>query len=116
MIFGSGCQEMFEFHYIPEYFATYRLHEESKTVSNKLALANHKEALDIIIKHYKWAPLSRVYIYSSQLAKQKFKNKKSLQVKILIIFMTICTYLRLNRGIKLADIKMINQVRARKNF
>jgi glycosyltransferase involved in cell wall biosynthesis len=114
--FWIRLSRKFEFHYLPEYLATYRLHDESKTISNKVALENHKEALDAVMKYYKWAPIGRVYVYCSQLIKQKFPEAKVLQLKILTIFMTILTYLRLNRGIKLADIKMINKFNARKIF
>jgi glycosyltransferase involved in cell wall biosynthesis len=50
----------FRFSYLPEFLSTYRLHKESKTISPATALANHKEALDIVRKHYCWAPLTRV--------------------------------------------------------
>jgi len=107
----------FDFKYLPDFLSTYRLHQESKTVSPKDALANHKEALDTIIKYYNWAPLNRVYGYCSQLLKSRLPEalgKFNGLIVVLSVPFVIIKYLSLNRGIRLDDLKMINRSNLRK--
>jgi hypothetical protein len=63
--------KQFKFRYISEFLSMYRLHEESKTISSRDALANHKEGLDVALKYYNWAPLNRVFGYYNQFLKSK---------------------------------------------
>jgi glycosyltransferase involved in cell wall biosynthesis len=109
--------KQFEFRYIPEFFSTYRLHEESKTISSGDALANHKEALNIAIKYYDWAPLNRVYGYCNQLLKSRLPEalgRFDSLVVVLSVPFAIMKYVSLNRGIRLDDVKMINRSNLRK--
>ena len=109
----------FELRYLPEFLSTYRLHEESKTISSRDALANHKEGLDVAIKYYNWAPLNRVYGYCNQLIKSRLPDalgKFNGLVILLSVSFSIFKYLILNRGIRLDDLKMINRSNLRKVF
>jgi glycosyltransferase involved in cell wall biosynthesis len=111
--------KQFEFRYLSEFFSTYRLHEESKTISSGDALANHKEALDVAIKYYKWAPLNRVYGYCNQLLRSRLPDglgKINALVILLSVPFSVFKYLILNRGIRLDDMKMINRANLRKIF
>jgi len=107
------------FKYLPEFLSTYRLHEESKTISPSVVLANHKEALDTVSRHYGWFPLNRVYIYCHQFLKSKMPAAL-VKYNFLMIFMSLpfamMRYVRLNRGIRLEDMKTINPSNIRKLF
>jgi len=109
--------KQFEFRYMPEFLSTYRLHEESKTISTRDALANHKEVLDAAIRYYNWAPLNRVYSYCNQLLKARLPNAlrkfNGLMIFLSVPF-SIFKYVILNRGIRLDDVKMINRSNLRK--
>ncbi len=109
----------FGFSYLPEFLSTYRLHEESKTISPTVALANHKEALDAVTRHYGWSPLNRVYMYCHHLLKSKMPASL-VKFNFLIVFLSLpfafVRYIRLNRGIRLYDLQMINRSNIRKLF
>ena len=97
--------------YLPEYLSSYRLHEESKTVSDIHALKQSKEILDCVRKHFGFAPLSRVYAYSYLYCKEKVSSpidRLSFITIPLAILLSIMLYIKLNKGIRLKDLKMIN--------
>jgi glycosyltransferase involved in cell wall biosynthesis len=111
--------QRFAFRYLPEYLSTYRLHEESKTISPTVALANHREALETVRKYYGWAPLNRVYIYCHYLLKSKMSPalaKRNSLVVFLSLPFAMVSYVIMNRGIRLYDLKMINPANIRKLF
>jgi glycosyltransferase involved in cell wall biosynthesis len=111
--------QRFAFRYLPEYLSTYRLHEESKTISPAVALVNHREALETVKKYYGWAPLNRVYIYCHHLLKSKMSPalaKSNFLVVFLSLPFAVTRYVSMNRGIRLADLKMINPSNMRKLF
>jgi glycosyltransferase involved in cell wall biosynthesis len=107
------------FRYLPEFLSTYRLHEESKTISPAVALANHRETLETVRKYYGWAPLNRVYIYCHHLLKSKMSPALA-KYNPLVVFLSLpfamATYVRMNRGIRLDDLKMISPSNIRKLF
>jgi glycosyltransferase involved in cell wall biosynthesis len=103
------------FVYVPEFLSTFRLHDESKTVSRSHALANSKETLEQIHRHFGWAPLNRVYGYAHQVVRSRlpaFDNE--LLLIALSLPVAAATYLRLNRGIRLADLRMLNATNLKK--
>ncbi len=109
----------YQFTYLPEFLSTYRLHEESKTLSPKAALANHKEALDIVRKHYGWAPLNRVYMYCHALLQARLPaalGKSTVVLVLLSLPYAAACYLRLNRGIRREDVKLLRPSNLRKLF
>lgn len=105
--------------YLPAFLSTYRLQKESKTVSNIHALKSQEEQLKTAFKHYKWAPPNRIYGYCYHLVRHKIPDSL-LKYKILIIalalLISLITYMRLNKRIKLKDIKAINQTNINKLF
>ncbi len=105
--------------YLPDFLSTYRLHMESKTVSDVHALRVQEECLKTVMKYYKWAPPNRVYGYCYHLVKHKMPTCL-VKIKPLILFLSILIslveYIRLNKGIKLEDIKMINPQNIRKLY
>jgi glycosyltransferase involved in cell wall biosynthesis len=101
---------LFKFYYLDEYLSTYRLHKESKTMSNGDALGNHKEALDVVLRHYNWAPISRIYVYCRQVVRQKHPKSNALTLTILSVLLSTYKYIITNKRIRMADIKLINRV------
>jgi len=101
----------FRIMYCEDFFSCFRLHRESKTVSERHALLSNKEALDTVAKHLNWAPLNRVYGYYYQRIKNSvpacMKNLKPLTF-LLALFFTLAEYIRFNRGIRMEDIKLLN--------
>src|SRR6185369_3117148 len=47
--------------HIPRLLATYRLHDSSKTISCDTLYKNCEESLAVTIRHFGWAPLTRIY-------------------------------------------------------
>ena len=104
-----------EFVYVPEFLSTFRLHDESKTVSRAHALANSKETLEQIRRHFGWAPLNRVYGYAHQVVRSRLPAvDNDLLLIALSLPVAAATYMRLNRGIRLADLRMLNTSNLRK--
>lgn len=105
--------------YLPVFLSTYRLHKESKSVSGVHALRASKECLKTVMKYHGWAPPNRVYGYCYHVLKNKmprFLVKVKPLMLFLSILMSLLKYIRLNKGIKLEDIKMINPGNIRKTF
>lgn len=96
--------------YLPDFFSKYRLHAESGSVSEKHLLKSWKESIDTALKYFNWAPVNRVYIYCFYLVKSKlpsFLSRFRFLVISLASIVTIAEYLRLNKRIRVEDIKMI---------
>lgn len=109
----------FKFYYLPEFLATYRLHEESKTISPAAALANHEEALKSVMKYYGWAPLNRVYVYCHHRLKSGISPrlaKKKILIVLLSVIYSVAVYLRLNKRIRFYDLRIINKDNLSKLF
>jgi glycosyltransferase involved in cell wall biosynthesis len=105
--------------YIPETLAGYRLHAESKTQSSRHVVEFQRETLGTVMKHYGWAPLNRVYGYCNQLLKSKlppgWSNANPLVILLSIPF-SVIEYIRLNKGVRLEDVRMIRPKNLRKLF
>lgn len=102
------------FFYVDEFLSTYRLHETSKTISSAAALANHTEALKIVVKHYGWAPLNRVYGYCFQTVKFRYPAMNTHLAILLSLGMTAVKYTYMNKRVRFADMKMISRKNMRK--
>jgi glycosyltransferase involved in cell wall biosynthesis len=100
----------FNFNHVKEFLSTFRLHGESKTMKPEQAYAFNRESLIATLKHYNWAPLNRVYGYSYFLVRHKLSVLSA--VKPLAVFVSLLVsvveYVRLNSGVRIDDIKMIN--------
>jgi len=109
----------FEFIYLQEYLATYRLHDDSKTFSERTALANDEEALYVAKKYFGWSPLNRVYACSHSKIVNIYPNFLK-KIKFPIVFSAILysgfKYIYLNRGICMEDLRSINLKNIRKLF
>ncbi|MFI5296242.1 MAG: glycosyltransferase family 2 protein [Thermodesulfovibrionales bacterium] len=107
-----------KFLYLPEFLSTYRLHDISKTMSASDAVANQEECLKTVMRHYHWAPFNRVYGYCYQTVTRTWPSFSRVRLFAVLfsLFFAVAKYLRLNKKIKLDDLKMINPRNARKLF
>lgn len=101
----------FRLMYCEDFFSCFRLHRESKTVSERHALAGNKEVVDTVVRHLNWAPLNRVYGYCFQRIKNgvpSFLKNLNFLIVLAALFFTFIEYIRLNRGIRSGDVKLLN--------
>ncbi|MGE0395439.1 MAG: glycosyltransferase family 2 protein [Kofleriaceae bacterium] len=101
--------------YVPQYLSTFRLHDESKTMSVAHALANQKETLEVVERHYGWSPLNRVFSYAYQLVRSRIPTRP-VPLAMLTVPVAVAEYLRRNRGVRLADMRLVNPSNLRKLF
>jgi glycosyltransferase involved in cell wall biosynthesis len=102
--------DQFKVEYLPEVLSIFRLHSQSKTISELHALKFNQEILNAVLKYYKWAPANRVYGYCYHLVQCKappFLGRSGPVVVLLALTISIVQYLRLNKSIRLEDIKSI---------
>jgi hypothetical protein len=97
----------------------YRLHEQAKTVRNDTLRNNHDETLTIALKHYQWAPLNLVYgsCHYRCLAHWPawLPGFKPLIIGTALIY-TLFRSVRLNHGVRRADLQLLNLNNLRKLF
>ena len=105
--------------YLPEFIATFRIHEESKSISEKNILKGYKESLHLVMKYYNWAPASRVFTYCYHLIKSKMPER-IYRIRPIVLFLTFIValeeYVRLNRGIRLDDFRFFKLKDLKKLF
>ncbi|MBI3583555.1 MAG: glycosyltransferase [Nitrospinae bacterium] len=109
----------FKIAYTPEFLSIYRLHAESKTVSELHGLMRHKEDINIRMMHYGWAPINHVYAYCYYRVKNglpSYLSRFEFLVVPSALFLSAIEYIRLNKGIRLEDFKMISPVNIKKLF
>jgi glycosyltransferase involved in cell wall biosynthesis len=106
--------------YIPEVLSTFRLHSDSKTISPAHALANQTETLETVERHYGWSPINRVFAYEFQRVRARFPaalhDRSRVPAALLSVPVAAVSYLRRNRGVRLADLEMITPKNLRKMF
>jgi glycosyltransferase involved in cell wall biosynthesis len=105
--------------YLPEFVSTYRLHGTSKTISDLHALKFTEEYLMTVVKYYRRAPFNRVYGYCFNLVSSRLPRilgKITPLVTTIALFVTIKEYIKLNRGIRLDDLKLLTLQNAKKFF
>lgn len=105
--------------YIPQLLATYRLHEASKTISSDTLLKNSEESLAVTLRHFGWAPLTRVYTSCSILCRERLPGmlrQSNFIVAAAAIACTIVRSLYLNRGFHRNDLKLLKRENFRKLF
>lgn len=103
--------------YLPTPLSKYRLHEASKTISDKTLFENSEEALHLAIKYFDWAPLTRVYNSCNFYCQARLPIFLAKNRPVLIfstIFFTLFRSLWLNRGICINDLKLLNEENFRK--
>ena len=109
----------FPVRYLPRTLSMYRLHEASKTVSGDVLLRNEEEALHLALKHFGWAPLNRVYgaCHAGCLSRSPgFLGKFPLLATGAALLCTLPRSLRLNRGCRREDLKLLTRDNFRKLF
>lgn len=103
--------------YANKYMSCYRLHTDSKTVNIKYALEFHKETIDIVVRNYGWAPANRVYAYSYFLTKSILGKAASRPINIICaLCVSMIIYLKINKKIKVSDIRYVKWVNIKKLF
>jgi len=105
--------------YVPCLLATYRLHEASKTISRDTLLRNSEESLAVTIRHFGWAPLTRVYTSCRILCLARLPDKFAGNRFTVAAAAMICSIMRslyLNRGFHRNDLKLLTRENFRKLF
>jgi glycosyltransferase involved in cell wall biosynthesis len=103
----------FKVEYLPEFLSTYRLHDDSKTISQKMAV--DKEEMEVFQHHFGKAPANWLYGYIYALTGSRFPFLKKSKLLFFSVFIPyfIYKYVVLNKrlpwelfgGIGLEDIK-----------
>jgi GT2 family glycosyltransferase len=109
----------FSCHYIPQLLATYRLHEASKTICSDALYKNSQESLAVAIRHFGWAPLTRVYTSCRILCSTSLPgalSRSRMAVDLAALLCTLFRSLHLNRGFNRNDLKLLNRENFRKIF
>lgn len=98
------------FRHLADFLSCYRLHGASKTVAGEHALENSRECLDVVYKHFHWAPANRVYDYCSRWYQAHVTptilKKKPIELCLTAPYAAF-KYCAMNRGIRLADLKQL---------
>lgn len=105
--------------YRPQLLATYRLHEASKTINSETLLKNSEESLAVTIRHFGWAPLTRVYTSCRILCLARLPDLFSRNRFTLAAAAMLCSIIRslyLNRGFHRNDLKLLTRENFRKLF
>jgi glycosyltransferase involved in cell wall biosynthesis len=103
--------------HVPQLVATYRLHETSKTVSSETLYMNSEESLAVTIRHFGWAPLTRVYTSCRILCLARLPGVFGRNRLSLAAAASACALFRsliLNRGFHRNDLKLLNRENFRK--
>lgn len=111
--------QRFDCRYLPQYFSKYRLHEEAKTMRNDVLFDNHEEALHVALKYFHWAPLNRVYGSCNYYCLSRWPGFLTRCSPLVIGGALCCTLfrsLRLNRGVRREDLRLLSLVNFRKLF
>ncbi|MBK5273441.1 MAG: glycosyltransferase [Desulfuromonadales bacterium] len=105
--------------HVPHLLATYRLHETSKTISSDTLFRNSEESLSVTIRHFDWAPLTRVYTSCRVLCPTRLpgllaRNRFSAAVAAMLCSLFRSLYL--NHGFHRNDLKLLTGTNFRKLF
>jgi glycosyltransferase involved in cell wall biosynthesis len=105
--------------YLPGYLSSYRLHDASKTIRDDTLLKNIEEGLGLTLKHFGWAPLTRVYAWCNCACRSILPAPLS-RFRFAVIVSALCCSvlrsLRLNRGLRKKDLKLLSLSNFRKLF
>jgi glycosyltransferase involved in cell wall biosynthesis len=105
--------------YLPRFLSAYRLHEASKTIRDDVLQENIDAGLHLTIKYFDWAPLTRVYASCNCSCRSNLPELLIKYRPVVICSALICTVfrsIRLNRGIRRNDLKLLNRSNFRKLF
>jgi hypothetical protein len=107
----------FTCYYLPEFLSMYRLHESSKTILDETLYHNSEEALRLAMKHFNWAPLTRIYNSCNSYCRARLPKFLAGRKSMVVLATVICSVFRslwLNRGIRRNDLKLLNGENFRK--
>jgi glycosyltransferase involved in cell wall biosynthesis len=107
----------FTCYYLPEFLSMYRLHESSKTILDETLYHNSEEALRLAMKHFNWAPLTRIYTSCNIYCRARLPKFLAGRKSMVILATIICSVFRslwMNRGIRRNDLKLLNGENFRK--
>ena len=107
------------FRYVEAFLSNYRLHNESKTVAAQHALENARECLHVVHKHCGWAPANRVYEFCSQWIQASIPSPRLTKQPVAALLtapLALAKYCAMNRGVRLADLKLLTRRNARRLF
>lgn len=96
--------------YLPQLWSVYRLHETSKTILDETLFDNSEEALQLALKHFGWAPLTRVYNSCNFYCKSRMPRTLARSKAAVLVATVVCSILRslrLNRGISTGDLWLL---------
>ena len=96
------------FCYLPELLATYRLHDDSKTMAEGESADNHAETLETVVRHYGWAPINRVYGYCLSKVRRKFPILANPLASVVALCWSVGKYMSLNKVPRAEDLKLLN--------
>jgi glycosyltransferase involved in cell wall biosynthesis len=105
--------------YVPGFLSIYRLHESSKTILDTSLIENSEEALRVVIKHFGWAPLTRIYTSCSILCKIRLPvllTRIPAVLTVTTIFCSLFRSLTLNKGLRKNDLELLTRENFRKLF
>jgi GT2 family glycosyltransferase len=103
--------------HIPRLLATYRLHETSKTISSDTLYKNSEESLAVTIRHFGWAPLTRVYTSCRIRCKSWLPGRlgrSRLAVTAVSLIWSFFRSLYLNHGFNRNDLRLLTGTNFRK--
>jgi hypothetical protein len=105
--------------YLPISLSMYRLHETSKTIREDTLIKNCEEGLAVAIRHYGWAPLTRIYSLYRTISTARLPGFLARSCTVVAVTAMICSALRslrLNHGVRRNDLKLLNRENLRKLF
>jgi glycosyltransferase involved in cell wall biosynthesis len=103
--------------HVPRILATYRLHDSSKTISSDTLYKNCEESLAVTIRHFGWAPLTRIYTSCRVLCQARLPGLFRRNRWTCAAAAIACAVLRslcMNRGIHRNDLKLLTGTNFRK--
>lgn len=109
----------FTCHHLSSPIATYRLHETSKTINSDTLYTNCEESLAVTIRHFGWAPLTRVYTSCSTFCSARLPGllaENNFTATVATVACSLFRYLYLNNGINRNDLKLLTIENFKKLF
>ena len=100
----------FKVMHLPEFFSATRLHPGAKTIGEEHALNQQEESLRTVMNHYDWAPLKSVLVLTHLRLKAGVPACPGFLEPLIwtaAVLGALPRYIRLNRGIRLADIRTL---------
>lgn len=104
---------------LPSCLATYRLHDDSKTMRDEVLFHYHEETLRLALKYFDWAPLNVVYGSSYYLCRARLPGFLAASKPLLIGASLICALVRslkMNRGVRVRELRLLTRANFKNIF